>query len=263
MNRPCLLSRAQHGEPSKEGRHRLNLGRGHGRMGHLGGASGIAGQCVDEGASAPCGAVVAAQIGIDEPQRCGAFAADRQRQRKTLANLRIIAAAQDQGIVLLRPARIANKVVSEAAILRDFNLGRPVSNGFGEQAKRMLGLLHMDERGSHACLDARIARRGLLSPAEEGKRRLRVTERQRGSSSANQGNEAARIVGKVGEVAAQFGAGAAIGGQRLDDRARRVERLLSAGSARRRKKSSGRKQRKRRPASPPEFSHARLRARAT
>ena len=94
-----------------------------------------------------------------------------------------------------------------------------------EEIERLARLFGEHHHRSHAGLDPPIARRDLAGPRVEAERRLRIAHPQRFAAGAEQRIEIARIAGDLGHVATQVRAG--IFGQRLDDRAGRIERAAA------------------------------------
>ena len=97
--------------------------------------------------------------------------------------------------------------------------------GVAEEFEGRVRLLELGQSGGDPHLDPAVARRLLLGAGEEGERRLRVAEVERGLAGAHQGGDALRIGGEAAQVARQRGLRA------LGEDARGVPVCAEAGAA--------------------------------
>jgi hypothetical protein len=180
----------------------------------------VAGHRQHEGARPPRAAILLADQGIEQLQCRVALTDDAERQGVTLNDLVIRAGLQRQPIVALRPFRLADQVVGEAAIAGITAHVIACRLGLRKIAQCLAGPLGSDEDRALARLDAGIVRRHLFGACIERRRAAEVAKRQR---QVGRRDQRIQIAGIGGERPHLFGEPIRVGGagQRLHDLLRR------------------------------------------
>ena len=161
----------------------------------------VAGQGKHERSGPPGRRVAASHQGREKRQRLRSLAGDCQAQGQAPPRLVPIAAGQSGAIVRLRLRMLAEQVIGETAVATDHRLSGAEPNRAGEILQGATALAAQRQRGAHSGLRKRACRPDLLGAAEETRSGLRIADRKRGTSGADEGLEIPRLAAQHLHVA--------------------------------------------------------------